>query len=613
MEQARIPDRYKLLQEVGQGGMAIVYRASDSTLKREVAIKILHHHLSAEPESKARLEREAQAVAKLRHENILEIFDYSGINSPSSYIVTEFIDGPTLKQWLNEHQPSHPEVAALIAAEMSGALVHAHSVGIIHRDIKPENVMVRKDGLLKLMDFGIAQVVDLQRMTVTGQLLGSPAYMAPELIEGKPLDFRTDVFSVGIMLYQLATGSLPFSGKNPHEVLRRIGEGKFPDPRTLNREIGDGLSRIISRALARNPDDRYATVALLAGDLGEYLAEAGLTDVRSELRAYFSDPDGYEKALTDRMAAALVAGAERQLEAGRSARAMELWNRVLAFNPQHAGVLAALQKLEGRTRLRNAALVVAIVAGIAGMTWGIARLQPPPARRPPPAGVASAPPVVAPPPISPAPPAKPIEPAIKPAPLAAGDRRLDQRPRPGHGSGHPSMSPPSGEAEAVAGGRTFVLGPTPQNVDVYLDGERQFAYDPDHKSLAVPWPGNHVIEFRSPSGCCFVERIELGPERPLPPDNIIARRLKWRPARLLVTTEPEIPNARIIVKDPSRGGKATPAKPGEDISVPFLATDEADKEIEIGVDTGDAFTSERVTVRAGQRLTHVVKVRTGKE
>jgi serine/threonine-protein kinase len=517
---------------------------------------------------------------------------------------------------------------------MSGALVHAHSVGIIHRDIKPENVMVRKDGLLKLMDFGIAQVVDLQRMTVTGQLLGSPAYMAPELIEGKPLDFRTDVFSIGIMLYQLATGSLPFSGKNPHEVLRRIGEGKFPDPRTLNREIGDGLSRIISHALARNPDDRYATVALLAGDLIEYLAEAGLTDVRSELRAYFSDPGGYEKALTDRMALALVAGAERQLEAGRSARAMEMWNRVLAFNPQHAGVLAALQKLEGRTRLKNATLVLAIVAGIGGMTWGIARLRPTPAPRRQPAVVTAAPPVAPLPTMAGAPPARPGEPMINPAPnpaskpvparpgspgptmdpapIAAGDRRPDQRPRTGHGPGHPSASNPSGEAEA-GGGRTFILGPTPQNVDVYLDGERQFAYDPDHKSLAVPWPGNHVIEFRSPSGCCFVERIELGPDRPLPPDNIIARRLKWRPARLLVTTEPEIPNARIIVKDPSRGGKATPAKPGEDISVPFLATDEADKEIEIGVDTGDAFTSERVTVRAGQRLTHVVKVRTSKE
>src|SRR5258708_1759001 len=353
MEQARIPDRYKLLQEVGQGGMAIVYRASDSTLKREVAIKILHQHLASEPESKARLEREAQAVAKLGQENILEIFDYSGIDSSSSYIVTEFIDGPTLKQWLGDHRIAFAEVAALIAAEVGGALMHAHGVGIIHRDIKPENVMIRKDGLLKLMDFGIAQVVDLQRMTVTGQLLGSPAYMAPELIEGKPLDFRTDVFSVGIMLYQLATGSLPFSGKNPHEVLRRIGEGRFADPRTLNRGIGDALARIIARALARHPDDRHATVALLTADLPEDPAAAGLTDLRSELRGYFADPAGYERALPERMAPALVATANPQLAAGRSARAIELWNRVLAFNPQHAGVLAALGRLEGRTRIKN--------------------------------------------------------------------------------------------------------------------------------------------------------------------------------------------------------------------------------------------------------------------
>src|SRR4051812_16126846 len=267
MEQAKIPDRYRLLEEVGQGGMAIVYRAQDETLKRLVAVKILHQHLAAETESKARLEREAQAVAKLRHENILEIFDYSGLDSPSAYIVTEFIDGVTLKQFLETRKLAFPEVAALIAAEIGGALAHAHGVGIIHRDIKPENVMIRRDGLLKLMDFGIAQVVDLQRMTVTGQLLGSPAYMAPELIEGKPLDFRTDVFSVGIMLYQLATGSLPFAGKNPHEVLRRIVEGKFPDPRTLNRRIWDGLARTLSRALAHKPDDRYDSVARFTTDL----------------------------------------------------------------------------------------------------------------------------------------------------------------------------------------------------------------------------------------------------------------------------------------------------------------------------------------------------------
>src|SRR6478752_365545 len=235
MEQARVPQRYTLIAEVGQGGMAIVYRAHDETLKREVAIKVLHQHLASEPESKARLEREAQSVAKLHHENILEIFDYSGPDSPSSYIVTEFIDGQTLKDFLTARAIAYPEVAALIALEVGGALAHAHAAGIIHRDVKPENVMIRKDGVLKLMDFGIAQVVDLQRMTVTGQLLGSPAYMAPELIEGKPLDFRTDVFSVGIILYQMATGTLPFAGKNPHEVLRRIGEGRFPDPRSANR------------------------------------------------------------------------------------------------------------------------------------------------------------------------------------------------------------------------------------------------------------------------------------------------------------------------------------------------------------------------------------------
>src|SRR6516165_6302863 len=286
MEQAKIPERYRLLREVGQGGMAVVYRAVDETLKREVAIKILHQHLASEPESKARLEREAQSVAKLHHENILEIFDYSGPDSPSSYFVTEFIDGQTLKDFLAAHPIGYPEVAALIAVEIGGALAHAHSVGIIHRDVKPENVMIRKDGVLKLMDFGIAQVIDLQRMTVTGQLLGSPAYMAPELIEGKPLDFRTDVFAVGIMLYQLATGTLPFAGKNPHEVLRRIVEGKFPDPRTLNRRVSDGMARVLGRALARRPDDRYTTLDRLTADLREHLAEAGLTDIKRELATY---------------------------------------------------------------------------------------------------------------------------------------------------------------------------------------------------------------------------------------------------------------------------------------------------------------------------------------
>src|SRR5690349_4464701 len=210
-------------------------------------------------------------------------------------------------------------------------------------------------------------------MTVTGQLLGSPAYMAPEIVEGKQLDFRTDVFSVGIMLYLLATGSLPFSGKNPHEVLRRITEGKFPDPRLVGRGVDQALSRIISKALARRPEDRYADVGPLADELRGYLEDAGLGDVRGELRGFFANPEAYEAELPKRLAAAMTAAASRHLSAKRSAKALELWNRVLAFDPKNVAVTNALRRLEGRARLKMASAVVAIAALVAGGGWFVSK------------------------------------------------------------------------------------------------------------------------------------------------------------------------------------------------------------------------------------------------
>src|SRR5215471_3776205 len=274
-------EKYDILEEVGQGGMAKVFRGYDTALGREVAVKILHPHLAELRESKLRLQREAQAVAKLRHENILEIFDYSGPDAAESYIVTEYIHGPNLKQFLDGHgRIPYPEIAAMIIVEVCRALAHAHTCGIIHRDIKPENVMIRDDGVIKLTDFGIAQVVDKERMTVTGQLLGSPAYMAPEHVDGKPLDFRTDVFSVGILLYQLATGHLPFRGKNPHEVLKRIAECRFQPAETVNPLVGTRLNRLIDKALAREPDARFADVGELRRELVEDLADAGVEDAR---------------------------------------------------------------------------------------------------------------------------------------------------------------------------------------------------------------------------------------------------------------------------------------------------------------------------------------------
>jgi tRNA A-37 threonylcarbamoyl transferase component Bud32 len=598
MEQAKIPERYRLVGEVGQGGMAVVYRAVDETLKREVAIKILHQHLASEPECKARLEREAQSVAKLHHENILEIFDYSGPDSASSYIVTEFIDGQTLKEFLATHALGYPELAALIAVEVGGALAHAHAAGIIHRDVKPENVMIRKDGVLKLMDFGIAQVVDLQRMTVTGQLLGSPAFMAPELIEGKPLDFRTDVFAVGVMLYQLATGRLPFAGKNPHEVLRRIVEGKFPDPRTVNRRVSDGLARSMTRALAHRPEDRHPTIDALTTELRDQLADAGLTDVKGELRGFFADPAAYEQALPARLATGLSATAEAALRAGKPGKAIEAWNRVLAFDAKNAGVLAGLRRLEGRARARRfavgAAAAAVLVAGLVGLGHLATSLPAAGAHGPAPVAVTPA----------------PVAPLAAPAPATASVEHA-ARSEESRRAAHAARAAREASRAAADAPRTFTLGPTPQNVDVYLDGQKQFAYDPDHKALTVPWTEDHVLEFRSPAGCCFVERVELGPNRPLPPDGIIARRLKWRPASLRITTDPGVAkDARIMVRDPSRRGAATLARAGEDVDVPFFAEDEGSKEVEVAIDTGDAFTSERITVRAGQRTSHVVKLKT---
>jgi len=605
MEQARIPDRYKLIEEVGQGGMAVVYRATDETLKRVVAIKVLHHHLAAEPESKARLEREAQAVAKLRHDNILEIFDYSGLDSESSYIVTEFIDGQTLKQFLTGRTLRHPEVAALISIEVCGALAHAHSVGVLHRDVKPENVMVRKDGLLKLMDFGIAQVLDLERMTVTGQLLGSPAYMAPEIVEGKQLDFRTDVFSVGIMLYLLATGSLPFTGKNPHEVLRRITEGKFPDPRLVGHGVDQALSRIIAKALARRPEDRYSDVGPLADELRAYLSDAGLGEVRSELRAFFGDPAGYEAELPKRLSSALTAAATRHLTAKRSAKALELWNRVLAFDPHNAVVATALRRLEGRARVKMAGAVVAIAAVIAGGGWFFKKRlagRPHEVARAVPTAPVAAPPTVP----AVVPPAVVRAPVPDPAPpkrLAFAARSRATRVAP-----VATPAPVPAPAEPVQT-RTFTLGPTPQNVDVYLDNQRQFGYDVDHTKISVPWSGVHYIEFRSPSNCCFPERVAVGPEQPLPADSIIARRLKWRPAHLMVSTDPANPATRVLVRDLSRNGATVAARIGEEIDIPFFADDDSSKEVEISADSGDTFTTDHVRVRAGQHVKHVVKLR----
>jgi len=382
----QVLDKYELLERVGQGGMAIVYRGIDRSLKRTVAIKILHKHLSDYQEARDRFEREAQAVAKLRHENILEIFDYSAKAGSESYIVTEFIDGQTLKQFVTDRPIAFPEVGAMIILQVARALAHAHAGGILHRDVKPENIMIRSDGVVKLMDFGISHMVDLERLTVTGQLLGSPAYMAPEHVEGRPLDFRTDVFAVGIVLYQLTVGKLPFEGKNPHEVLKRIAECKFIDPRQANPRIGNRLGKIILRAMAAAPADRYPAVGEMVVALEAYLEESGLPPdkVTSELARYFKAPASYEQALKERLVDHLSRHGQKLLAAGDQAPALDVFDRVLTIDPQNEKVLAILDGLNRRARLKHGALGIVAAGVIAFGGYMIhERTKPPPPEEPP--------------------------------------------------------------------------------------------------------------------------------------------------------------------------------------------------------------------------------------
>lgn len=366
----QILDKYEILEEVGQGGMAVVYRGMDRSLQRHVAVKVLHKHLAQHPEARERFAREARAVAKLRHENILEIFDFAGEDAQASYIVAEFIDGPTLTELIADHPPRYPEIGAMITAQVCRALAHAHSFGILHRDVKPENIMIRADGVVKLTDFGIAQMLDMQRMTVTGQLLGSPAYMSPEHLEGKPLDFRTDIFAVGVVLYQLVVGELPFRGRNPHELLKRIAEGVYRDPRQANPLVGNELGRIIDKALARAKEDRYPDITEMLVALERYLENSGIKDCREELARYFDAPVSYELALRARVLDALSRRGRELLVVDQVA-ALDLFNRALTIDPENREILDQIEQLSRRRRSVRFAALFGSVLVLVVMAYGI--------------------------------------------------------------------------------------------------------------------------------------------------------------------------------------------------------------------------------------------------
>jgi eukaryotic-like serine/threonine-protein kinase len=261
----------RIIEEIGAGGMAVVYKAIQEPLGRTVAVKALKSAMATDKQFSARFMREAHFMASMQHENVLHVYDFLFFGG-TCFIILEFVEGIDLYDLLEKCQRLPVEVASIIALQTARALDHAHFRGIIHRDIKPANIMISKSGTVKLMDFGIARDDSLQDLTETGAGLGTPSYMSPEQIVGEKLDFRTDVFSLGIVLYQTLTGRKPFLEDDLRSVMHKIRLERYTSPRKLNPAVPRSLERILARCMEKLPHNRYPSMQALIHDLEDFLA-----------------------------------------------------------------------------------------------------------------------------------------------------------------------------------------------------------------------------------------------------------------------------------------------------------------------------------------------------
>jgi serine/threonine-protein kinase len=269
--------RYQIVGELGRGSMGVVYQGYDPVIGRTVAIKtMLTEGLAGAEfqEYKARFQREAQAAGMLAHPNIVTVYDF-GEDNGVLFLAMEYLEGKSVEELVEEQHLLPVETIVPIFEQVCSALEHAHRNKIVHRDIKPANIMVLDNGLIKVTDFGIAKMMSMG-MTQAGQILGTPNYMSPEQVKGRPIDGRSDIFSLGVILYELVTGEKPFGGQNITTVIYKIINVNPPPPRELDATIHMGLSYVIQKALAKSPDERYQNCRELAEDLRNYKNLGGM-------------------------------------------------------------------------------------------------------------------------------------------------------------------------------------------------------------------------------------------------------------------------------------------------------------------------------------------------
>lgn len=291
-----LANRYELMEKIGEGGMAVVYKARCTFLDRWVAIKILRDQYANNPEFVDRFQREARAAARLAHPNIVSIYDV-GEDQGRHFIVMEYVQGENLKDYLSRRGPLTPQTVAEMGQQVAAALAHAHCRGIIHRDIKPHNLLVSPEGQVKVTDFGIARAAAASSLTETGVVLGSVHYFSPEQAQGGAVDARSDTYALGVVLYELLTGVPPFTGDSPIAIALSHLDSEPPAVAELCPYVPEDLEQAIMKAMAKDPAHRYQT----AGELNRALAPAASrTRAQEEPTRVLTAVPGREKATATR-------------------------------------------------------------------------------------------------------------------------------------------------------------------------------------------------------------------------------------------------------------------------------------------------------------------------
>src|SRR6476620_8838115 len=276
----QLSGRYRLDAQIGAGGMSTVYRAFDTVLERPVAIKLMHREIASDADQLERFRREARAVAQLNHPHIVTVIDAGEELSPDGggppegapYIVLEYVEGETLKDVIRREGPLEIARAIAYALEIARALEAAHERMIVHRDVKPQNVLIGAEGGAKITDFGIARSLTEEGLTVAGRVLGTTDYVSPEQALGQPVTGQSDLYSLGVVLYEMLTGRVPFSGETPVAVAMSHVREQVPDVQLLRGEVSAATASVVDRAVAKDLDWRYPDADSMVADLEEVLA-----------------------------------------------------------------------------------------------------------------------------------------------------------------------------------------------------------------------------------------------------------------------------------------------------------------------------------------------------